>query len=273
LGSQKAIAQAKTELFYRLPEEGVAILPLHSPFRDYLIERAPRDATLVTFSTDPTLNADVRLLRVAEDGALQIAIAGITTEARLRAEGEHLAENALAALAVGMVLGVPVPQAVAALEAWEGAQGRMVVRRTAGLTLLDDCYNAGPESMEAALRTLYRRAQGRGVAVLGDMKELGDFAGELHRKVGEYVIEAQVRLLVTVGALAEEIAEGAVRYASDNGYSYPMRQHFATTEAAAERIGALVRPGDTVLIKGSRAMQMEQITAALTGEIGAGGHG
>jgi UDP-N-acetylmuramoyl-tripeptide--D-alanyl-D-alanine ligase len=276
LGSQEKIAEAKTELLQRLPDEGVAILPLHSPFADYMMRRAPRDATLVTFSTEATQAADVRLVRYrdASEGGFEVSVGGVRARLRLKAVGEHLAENALAALAVGAALGVPTPQAIAALEAWEGAEGRMVVRPLpGGGVLLDDCYNAGPESMEAALKTLSRLTQGGGAAILGDMKELGDYASEIHQAVGRHVIEADVRLLVTVGELAEEISEGAARWASDNGFSYPARQHFATTAQATQAIADLIRPGETVLVKGSRAMQMERIVAALTGEAEAGGHG
>ena len=195
-----------------------------------------------------------------------------------------------AALAVALALGVPQSLAVAALEQAPPVEGRLrLLTAKNGVVVLDDSYNAAPESMAAALNVLVqtswkaaragnfpevarRRADeprghgpARRVAVLGDMRELGEFAGELHASVGRSVIDADVHLLITVGELAAEIAREAERYASDTNRPAPPHRHFADTAAAAAGIESLLAPLDCVLVKGSRAMEMETIVRALTG--------
>lgn len=298
LGSQQNIAQAKAEILKYLPENGVAVLPgstvglidgtcgangrrlalsrnpMDEDFSEFLRRQVPAGRRVLTFGVGGDSSLDVRAYSVQEmpDGSRQahVVVGDEATILSLRAIGYHHLKNAVAALAVGYALGVPLPQAVGALEAWKGAEGRMAIIRTPdGLTLLDDCYNAGPESMEAALITLFEMAGGGGVAVLGDMRELGDFAAKAHRFVGRKVLEADVRLLVTVGELAEEIGREVTRQATQPGIKCPAIRRFANAEEASAGIGALVGPGDTVLVKGSRAMQMEKIVAALTHEQGA----
>jgi UDP-N-acetylmuramyl pentapeptide synthase len=229
---------------------------------------------VLTFGVGGDTSLDVRAYSVQEmpDGSRQahVVVGGEATILSLQAIGYHHLKNAVAALAAGYALGVPLAQAIGALESWKGAEGRMAIIRTPdGLTLLDDCYNAGPESMEVALITLFEMTGGGGVAVLGDMRELGDFAPKAHRFVGRKVLETDVRLLVTVGELAEEIGREVTRQAARPGIKCPDVRRFASAEEAAAAIGTLVAPGDTVLVKGSRAMQMEKIVAALTLEQGA----
>ncbi|HZO91046.1 MAG TPA: UDP-N-acetylmuramoyl-tripeptide--D-alanyl-D-alanine ligase [Chthonomonadaceae bacterium] len=283
LGSRERIAQAKSELLARLPEGGIAVLPRHDPFYDYLRGRVPQGCRVLSFGQgrvecEPQPEVCVTPVRDLPEGGLSahVRAPGESAQLALRVPGSHHLQNAAAALAVAVALSVPLTQAAAALESWQGAEGRMVITRTPeGLTVLNDCYNAGPESMQAALATLAQVApQGAGrVAVLGDMKELGDFAPEAHRLVGRKAAETGLRLLVTVGDLAREIAAEAERHAGDRGLALPALRHFADSEAAAAHIRDLAAPGDAVLIKGSRAMQMETIVAALTGAQESGAHG
>jgi UDP-N-acetylmuramoyl-tripeptide--D-alanyl-D-alanine ligase len=280
LGSQQQIAQAKSELLARLPAGSFALLPYRDRFYDYLKSRVPTGCTVLSFGEggEEAWPPDVRLYPVASraNGCAEARVMIYRQEffLTLRAFGAHHLHNAGAALAAAYALDVPLKQAIAALEAWEGAPGRMVVRHTPdGLTILDDCYNAGPESMEAALQTLALETIVNGVAVLGDMKELGDFAPDAHRAVGQKVVAAQVKLLVTVGELAREIEAGAREYAAQIGRPMPPVRHFTGSEEAAAHIREIVTPKDTVLVKGSRAMQMEQIVAALTGEPTGDAHG
>ena len=141
----------------------------------------------------------------------------------------------------------------------------MVVRHVGDITVLDDCYNAGPESMVEGLRVL-RRIKASRVAILGDMRELGEFSQMLHHYVGAEAIYAQIRLLVTVGEAAKDIEEHAGKFFKYEPEKRPEFVHFDNSDEAAAHIRELVRPGDVVLVKGSRAMQMEKIVAALTGE-------
>ncbi len=268
LGSREAIAQAKSELFARLPRGGTAILA-EGDFEAYLRSRVPEGCRIVSCGMGDGSKADVVALNPQAFGSepMRVRIAGEEFMVPLAVVGEHHNANALLALATAHVLQVPPSEAVAALSAWEGVEGRMTIRHTEfGATILDDCYNAGPESIGAALKTLKQLTGGGGIAVLGDMREMGEFAPALHYALGQPVMDAHLRMLVTVGASTPEIERGARDEATKRGADLPDLRHFATTEEAANEIRELVRAGDTVLVKGSRAMEMEHIVAALMGE-------
>lgn len=261
LGSRAAIAAAKAELIARLPAGGTAILPRHDDYFDYLKSRVPAGVRLLTFSVDPGLDADVHAEPDGEQG-FRVRVGGATEYGRLSVIGEHHWRNTAAAVALGIAFGVPVEQSVKALERWTGAPGRMVLREgRSGALILDDCYNAGPESVRSALRSLAAYgARGR-VAILGDMRELGEQGIELHRSLAASVVAAKPRLLITVGALAQHIAYAL----AEHGAAGPSHIHFDDSIRASEMAANLVEPTDVALVKGSRAMEMEKIVAALMG--------
>lgn len=280
LGSQERILEAKAELLARLPAGGVAVIPANDRFTAELRNSVPAGVRILTFGlpASDSEGADVRIVPGGGSPELNGTDAVIIGQERaafaLRAVGAHLLYNAGAAFAVAHALEIPIADAAEALAAWEGAPGRMVVRRAdEGWTVLDDCYNAGPESMEAALATLSQRAGARGVAVLGDMRELGDYAPSVHRFVGQKAVDAGIRLLVTVGELAEIAADEAVRYAKSAGSAPLEVRRYRDSRDAAADIRTLIGPDDTILVKGSRAMEMETIVAALTGHWERDGHG
>ena len=274
LGSQENIAKAKAELYARLPKDGIAVMPYGRWYWKILAENIPSTCKVITFKSTyqpksdlcPALNS----VKVNSVGAVKFEVligeTGETLPIELNAVGVHHVGNAVSSLAVAIALGIPLKKAIAALENWHGAEGRMVVRHTAkDLVILDDCYNAGPESMSYALQTLKLMEKSR-VAVLGDMRELGEFTRDLHYEIGAYVFTTGVRLLVTVGEASKDIAEFVGRYFRENSEKRPNLVHFDNSDEAAAHIRELVRPGDVVLVKGSRAMQMEKIVAALTGD-------
>ena len=275
IGSQEGIALAKSELLTQLPPDGSAVLPITSPYADLLEERTPQGTHIIWYGVTDDKNANVRALpdsiRFDEGGkpSFNVVIDGADYSVLLNAVGAHNVHNATAALAVAFALVLDYEEAIAALQLWEGAEGRMTVRQSPlGYRVLDDCYNAAPESMTAALATLDRLAwRGRlltrsGVAILGDMRELGAFAEEAHKQVGRAVQESQIRLLVTVGALAEGIAEEARR----SEKPLPAFAHFPNSEACAAGILTLLNEEETILVKGSRAMEMESIVSVLMGK-------
>ena len=329
LGSQQNIARAKSELFARLPENSIAILPVQPgsnfgrqaqtdnpdhlaidqqelpvgsecsdtrtpecPTPDACIFTPVPQAELLTYLRSRAIKTLHFLLSghsmtAAGDVSMQATqnfpdggIAGLALVAgqeypfALYAAGSHNLANAELALAVAYALHVPIPDALRALSEWQGAPGRMVVRKTArGITILDDCYNASPESMVAALTTLGQASGRNKVAVLGDMKELGDYAVSAHHLVASSVAELDLRLLVTVGPLAAEIAGTVHNIASSHHSTLPEFKHYDDSQTAAAALPALLHEGDTVLVKGARAMEMEKIVAALTGEPEMGSHG
>jgi UDP-N-acetylmuramoyl-tripeptide--D-alanyl-D-alanine ligase len=172
--------------------------------------------------------------------------------------GKHQAVNSLAAIAVARRLGLSDEQIISSLASATGPEMRLELQRINGIQVLNDAYNANPSSMRAALDTLTCLPGRRRIAVLGDMKELGDASGKFHEEVGAMAAEARVDALVCVGAFAQVLADSAQRA----GLRSPIHV-YPNTLAAAGGVGALLEDGDLVLIKGSRAMKMEAIAHAL----------
>jgi UDP-N-acetylmuramoyl-tripeptide--D-alanyl-D-alanine ligase len=171
--------------------------------------------------------------------------------------GAHNAINAAAALAVAGTLEVPLADAARALENVEVPGARMRVLKKGGITIIDDCYNAGPTSMQAALQTLHDfPGAGRRVAVLGAMKELGQWSQEEHRNLGALAGES-VRVLVGVGEETRDMLEAAPREME--------KCWFADADTAAQGIEDFMHDGDVVLVKGSRSVGLEVVVNALAG--------
>jgi UDP-N-acetylmuramoyl-tripeptide--D-alanyl-D-alanine ligase len=257
LGSRDALAAAKGELLEALPPDGSAILNADDDYLDFLRPRCA--CRIVTFGIEKPADFRASDLRFSEDGAPRFRVNG--QEIVLHAPGVHHVGNAAAACAVASALDIPLAAVAAALEKFRAPAMRMeTLHGPNGITILNDAYNAAPDSMRAALQTLTLLAGGRrrAVAVLGDMKELGGFSHEAHRYVGELPETGNVGLLVTVGAAAEEIGRAAhPRLGAERLRAFPH------TDSAAAALPALLQPGDIVLVKGSRAMEMEKIVQAL----------
>lgn len=254
LGSQESIAEAKAELLLELPEDGFAILPADDPFLPFLM-RQSRCPTL-TFGRHPDADFRCEDCAITAEGQTRFRVNRVGFE--VGAPGLHQAVNAAAACAAGSVLGISLEEAAARLRAWRSPEMRMaVLHGPNGITVLDDTYNAAPDSTQAALKTLTSMAalEGRrAVAVLGDMKELGPHAAEAHASIGRLEEMARVGLLVTVGSDAALIGSTA---RVDR-----MAAHSDAAEAG-EAIVGLLRERDIVLVKGSRAMGMEKVTDAI----------
>jgi UDP-N-acetylmuramoyl-tripeptide--D-alanyl-D-alanine ligase len=165
--------------------------------------------------------------------------------------GAYNVMNALGAAAVGVKFGIPVSEIAEALGRFRGVPMRLEVREEGGVLYLRDMYNANPASMRAALAELIRLRRGRAVAVLGDMLELGARSGEMHRALGRLAREAGVDLLIAVGP-AMEAAAGEFRASGGEAVSV------GRAREAREAMAGLLRAGDTVLVKGSRGMRMEE---------------
>jgi UDP-N-acetylmuramoyl-tripeptide--D-alanyl-D-alanine ligase len=260
LGSRDAIASAKAELLKSLPDGGWAVLNADDAYFDYLSGIAPGPAVTFGLSEGAQFRgSDVRL-NSAGCASFLLEAPGAAHRVQLRAPGAFHASNALAAAAAASRFGVTLEETVAALEAYEGFEKRSRVTQAAGGWLVfDDTYNASPAATEGALDSLAAMtAAGRRIAVLGDMRELGEQSSELHRQIGHKVAEVRPDLLVTVGESSAAIDESALAA----GYGGPV-EHFAASKEAAEFAAALVRPGDVVLVKGSRALEMERIVERL----------
>jgi UDP-N-acetylmuramoyl-tripeptide--D-alanyl-D-alanine ligase len=183
----------------------------------------------------------------------------------LAVPGEHMVPNALAASAIGRTLGVAAEAAGAALERARVTRWRMETSETAGgVRILNDAYNANPESVAAALKTArWMAGDGRLIAVLGPMAELGALTAEAHERVGELAARLRVDRLITIGPDAKAIAVAGVR----EGLEPDAAADYDDLDAALADVVAVARPGDVVLVKGSRVAGLEVLAARLAGSI------
>lgn len=265
LGSVEAIVEAKGELVTAIPPGGTVILNRDDPRQAVLAARA--SARVLWYGTDPSSDVvaqEVRPLDGPQGGWSFFAAFGALgrrVPVRLRLLGRHQVGNALGALCAAVVAGVEPEAAAAALEGVAPAEGRLVLRACGPVRVLDDAYNASPHSVRAALEVLGELEPDPGARglVLGDMLELGAAAPALHREVGQAAGRLGAAFVVTVGALASEIASGAI----EAGLA-PSRVQPVLSRAEARRLlPSLLTPGMTVLIKGSRAVGLEEVVEAI----------
>jgi UDP-N-acetylmuramoyl-tripeptide--D-alanyl-D-alanine ligase len=255
LGSVEAIARAKGEIYAGLGPAGVAVVNDDDVFASYW-RGLNRGRRVVSFGFSP--EADVRGAVTPEGWRIATNSGAFTYAPRVR--GEHNLRNAMAACAAACALDVPVEAMRAGLAEFAGVPGRLQRRRGPGTSLvIDDSYNANPESMRAALRVLAEE-RARKVFVMGDMGELGAMSGALHAEIGTHAREAGVDALLAIG----EASRAAVAAFGAGA------RHFDDIEALREAARAEAAAGAAILVKGSRFMQMERVADALAGE--GGGH-
>ncbi|GLZ10602.1 UDP-N-acetylmuramoyl-tripeptide--D-alanyl-D-alanine ligase [Actinomadura sp. NBRC 104425] len=271
-GGREKIAEAKGELVEALPADGAAVLNADDPLVRAMAARTR--ARVVMFGR--SAGADVRAADERLDDAGRPRFTLVTPEGaapvELRLHGAHAVLNALAAAAAAREAGMGVAEIAAALsEAAPVSRWRMeVTERPDGVTVVNDAYNANPESMRAAIDTAAHMARGRRAwAVLGEMAELGPSSAAEHAKIGQHVAERGFAGLVVVGANAAAMAEGAERVGSWTGECVQVDDVGAAVTALRERL----RPRDVVLVKGSRVAGLERgAEALLSGDPeGAGG--
>lgn len=264
-GSRDNIAQAKGELVEALPSEGLAVL--NADDARVMSMAARTTAGVLTFGTSDS--ADVGLHDVGLDDAGRVSFAlrwrGDTEQVAMQYVGEHQAMNAAAAATVALGLDLPLVDVAASLrDAVPLSKWRMALTtRPDGVVVINDCYNANPDSMRAAVRSLVeigrRHGGARTVAVLGEMRELGDTSRSEHQALGNLVAANGVSLLVTVGNLALPVHEGASACSSWTGT--PL--HARDPEQALALLRRELRRGDVVLVKASRAAGLEGLATAL----------
>ena len=264
-GSQQAIAQAKGELVEAVVEGGTAVLNADDPLVSAMASRT--DQRVLTFGYGDA--ADVRIEGLTTDDLTRPEFDLVTAEGKahvkLRGLGEHQAGNAAAAAAVAVAVGMPLDDVATALsEAESVSRWRMEVHeRPDGVTVINDAYNANPDSMRAALKSLAeigrRRPGARTLAVLGEMRELGDTAMEEHDTVGRLAVRLDIHQLVVVGDAARPIHLGASLEGSWGGESVFVPDN----DAALAWLRDNVTDGDVVLVKASRAAALERVVDAL----------
>jgi len=261
--SVDAIARAKAEILENLPQGAVAVLNGDDPRLRRIGESFAGE--VIWFGRDRSHDVFAERWRGTLHGMhFDLWIGGEPVAVSLPLTGLHFVSNFLAAAAAAHRLGV-TPEAIAAAAPSLGpaAHRGQVVHLGQGVTLLDDSYNASPVAVEAAVAALALAPQGRRVAFLGDMLELGPEGPELHRKTGEKVA-ASLDSIVAVGPLAVHFLEGA----EDAGISSSAFVSLPDAAAAVDAVPELVRPGDAVLVKGSRRAQLETVVEALVARFG-----
>lgn len=261
VGSLRDVVRAKGELLEGLPRrDGVAFLNGDSPYLSSL--RKMSHVPVVTFGWGKRCHVRGSDFRVhnLRGVSFQVHSGGEAVKFSLPALGSHNVENALAAIAVGRHFGVSWNSLKRALAHFKGLKWRLQVVRTKHWTILNDGYNANPDSTEKALAFLGQIQARRRVAILGDMFELGDHASPEHKKIGGIVARTGVDLLVGVGRRGRDLCQGAVRagFSKDKAFFFP---HL--NGRSCERIHSLLERGDLVLVKGSRGMHLERLVEAL----------
>lgn len=278
LGTRENITRAKLEIASGLSEGGTLLINGDEPLLAHLGQDFGEDL--------PVIPAGIRVLRVSlagapnadytaknltvRDGGMSFDLAtpdGLWKNLWIPAVGEHLVWAAAFAAAVGQLSGLSEGQVRTGLATYRPADMRQNTRKVGSVTVIEDCYNAAPESMKAALNVLKLTAashpHARRIAVLGDMKELGENTVALHRGVGAACADKGVDLLITVGELGAEIARGAME-AGMSPDSIRVTGGKDTYGDTAAYLKSILREGDHVLFKASRSMALETMVEALT---------
>ena len=254
LGTVEAIAAAKAEVIAGMAAGSTVVVPAAEPL---LTPYLRADVKTITFGE----GADVVLREARPDGEVLIVAHGREIALRPTFAQAHNLVNLLAAVAAALALGIdPQGSLDVRFSALRGERREL----PGGVVVIDDCYNANPMSMRAAIDDLAQTAPARRVAVLGDMLELGAEAPRLHREIGLYAGERGVDVLITVGPLAAEMRR------EFEGESYPT----GDAQAAADLLATLLQDGDTVLVKASRGVGLERVAEGLAADLEHGGaHG
>jgi UDP-N-acetylmuramoyl-tripeptide--D-alanyl-D-alanine ligase len=253
LGTLADVARAKGEIFEGLSDDGIAVINADDPHAD-LWRQLAAGKTIVSFGMDAA--ADVRATAKTRAFASEIALSAPqgNVEFELPAPGRHNAMNALAAAAACLAAGVSLGTVAEALSRYAGIKGRL--QRRSGLNgalVIDDTYNANPDSMRAAIDVL-ASLPGRRIFVMGDMGEAGEAAGQLHSEIGGYAKSGGIERLFALGEMSE-----AAAHDFDGG-----ARHFRKVEELVAALKIELGPDVTVLVKGSRFMRMERVVDAVT---------
>lgn len=259
LGSRQDILRAKLELIEGLQPDGVLILN-----GDDVMLNGVKDLLEVrTVSYGLEEDVDYQAYNIRSKGEkgtdFNIKLDGNEYNVHVPAPGVHNVYNALAALAAGHELGVPADLLISGIAGYTPGSMRLNILKSNGLTVINDAYNASPQSVKAAIDVLNEIEAERRIAVLGDMLELGSWSTVAHKETGAYVAGSRTDMIITVGQAAAHIAEGAV----EAGFPGSGIVVLANNSEAIRYLQDIIREGDAILVKGSRGMMMEEIVNSL----------
>jgi UDP-N-acetylmuramoyl-tripeptide--D-alanyl-D-alanine ligase len=257
MGSREAIAAEKGALAEAVGADGTVILNADDPYSQGIVARTQARVILAGVE-----NGFVRANEVSQSATgseFTILEGAHRCRAQLPVPGLHMVQNAMLAIAAGRVFGLSLEDCAAGLASTPLTKARLQIKEINGIQFLDDSYNANPDSMKAALRTLVELdADGRRIAVLGQMSELGEESERGHREVGETAAAVGVDELIAVGAMGKEMARAAKKAGLEQSISV------AEPEEAAGLLGETATAGDLILVKGSRSARMERVLEAFS---------
>ncbi len=260
LGSQQGILKAKLEILEGLKPDGLVVLNGDDPLLRE--QKGKLDFRTVFYGMDKATDYCAESYdSLGEEGtSFSVTINNSLYKVKVPVPGVHNVYNALAAIAVGIEMKIPVETIIDGIAEYSPGNMRQNIISHKGMKIINDAYNASPQSMQAAINVLEElSAKSRGIAVLGDMLEMGAMSGELHYSVGEFIKEKKISYLITVGKESKNISE-AVADSENNSIKL---YHFDNNPDALNFLQNTVKQGDYILIKGSRGMKMEQIAEGL----------
>ena len=252
LGSQLGIRQAKMEIVEGMSPNGMLLLNGDDTLLRCLDQKPQQRITYFGKSE----GCSVQAFEICQDGdklRFRVQAGKLSFPVELNLEGEHFIGDAMAAIAVGLKLAVPSDRIVDSLAAFQNMSGRQEIFKAGEYTIINDCYNAGPESMAAALGVLGNR-HGRRIAVLGDMLELGDCAQAEHYKVGRIAAE-KADMVFAYGPHAGRVIDGTIT----GGMPESMGRAFESREEMTKALKRMAKPGDVMLFKASHGMHLELV--------------
>lgn len=251
LHDRNGVLKAKTEMLDFMPDNGTVFLNAD----DDLLAKLDCRQNKVLYGTKD--NADVKAENILSDSLSGLSCDIVSGDRRIPVKvpsyGSHMVYAALEGAAVGLAMGLSNAQIAAGIAAYETVGRRANVCDTGFITLIDDCYNANPDSVMCAVDSL-KSVDGRKVCILGDMLEMGENKAELHAKVGKYASDNGVDMLLTVGELSKNTCTAAEEISS---------LHFDTNAELITGLPELIEKGDTVLVKASHSMKFDEISDAL----------
>jgi UDP-N-acetylmuramoyl-tripeptide--D-alanyl-D-alanine ligase len=262
LGSRQNILRAKLEICKGMKEDGKLILNGDDELLSGLEGLLSMPVIFYGINENISLHA-FGIESLGEAGVkFTVELRDEDVEVQIRVPGIHNVSNALAAIACGLELGITNENIQKGLAAYSQEKMRLNVREYNGIKFIDDAYNAAPASAAAALSVL-RELSGarRSIAVLGDMLELGAYAGDAHRQVGAMAAQHHIHHLIAIGELAKDYIDGAV----NAGMKEENTRHFSTGDASVDYLRSFLQPGDVILFKGSRGMKLDKVIEALFG--------
>jgi len=249
-GSKKGIAKAKSEIFEGLKKSGIAIINRDDDFYS-LMKNAAQTKNIISFGLDK--KADVYVYKTLKDIS-QIHTPKGQIDISLKLQGEHNLKNALAAIASSLALKIPLKTIKKGIEAIKPVQGRLEVKKGLnGSILIDDTYNANPESMRAAIDVLSNQ-EGHKILVVGDMGELGKKAAQYHASIGTYINKKKISDVVGTGPLTKH----TINKCSGDA------KWFSNKKDLIKYVKSKIKKDSSVLVKGSRFMKMEEVVKGLT---------